>query len=68
MVFEPTLFNYLEGDETSLELHALSRLAADRQLVAYRHHAFWQCTDTLREKQLLEKLWQEGRAAWKMWE
>jgi len=68
LVFEPGLFDYLEGDQTSLESHALERLAADGQLAAYRHAAFWQCMDTLRDKRQLESLWQQGRARWKMWE
>jgi glucose-1-phosphate cytidylyltransferase len=67
MVFEPAIFRYLEGDHTSLESDALERLAADRQLAAYRHDRFWQSMDTLREKRLLEKLWQEGKAPWKVW-
>jgi len=67
MAFEPGIFNYLEGDGSSLEADALERLAADRQLAAYRHEGFWQCMDTLREKRLMESLWQEGRAPWKVW-
>jgi glucose-1-phosphate cytidylyltransferase len=68
LIFEPEIFNYLEGDHSSLEADALERLAADRQLAAYRHDGFWQCMDTLRDKRLLESLWQEGRAPWKVWE
>jgi glucose-1-phosphate cytidylyltransferase len=68
MVFEPEIFDYLEGDNSSLEADALERLAAARQLVAYRHEGFWQCMDTLRDKRLLESLWQERRAPWKVWE
>lgn len=68
MVFEPEVFNYLEGDESVLETDALERLAAERQLAAYRHGQFWQCMDTLRDKRLLEGLWHEGRAPWKVWE
>ena len=68
LVFEPEIFDYLEGDESSLEVDALERLAADRQLAAYRHEGFWQCMDTLRDKRLLENLWQEQRAPWKLWE
>jgi glucose-1-phosphate cytidylyltransferase len=68
LVFEPRLFDYLEGDDCSLEANVLERLAADRQLVAYRHDRFWQCMDTLRDKRLLQSLWQEGRAPWKMWQ
>ena len=63
-----SLFDYLEGDDCSLEANVLERLAADRQLVAYRHDRFWQCMDTLRDKRLLQSLWQEGRAPWKMWQ
>ncbi|HMF54721.1 MAG TPA: glucose-1-phosphate cytidylyltransferase [Pyrinomonadaceae bacterium] len=68
MVFEPEIFNYIEGDDSSLEVDALERLAADRQLAAYRHEGFWQCMDTLRDKRFLESLWQERRAPWKIWE
>lgn len=66
-VFEPQVFDYLEGDQTVLESDALPRLAAARQLAVYRHEGFWQCMDTLREKRLLESLWQ-GSKPWKVWE
>jgi glucose-1-phosphate cytidylyltransferase len=66
MIFEPSVFDYLKGDESSLEVDALERLAAARQLAAYRHESFWQCMDTLRDKRLLETLWHEGRAPWKV--
>jgi len=68
LVLEPEIFNYLEGDQSSLEADALERLAADKQLAGYRHQGFWQCMDTLRDKRLLESLWQEQRAPWKVWE
>lgn len=68
LVFEPAIFNYLGGDHSSLEADAMEQLAADRQLAAYRHDHFWQCMDTLRDKRLLESLWQEGRAPWRVWE
>jgi glucose-1-phosphate cytidylyltransferase len=67
LVFEPAVFRYLHGDESSLEANALEQLAADRQLAAYRHEAFWQCMDTLRDKRLLDGLWRAGNAPWKMW-
>jgi glucose-1-phosphate cytidylyltransferase len=67
-IFEPEIFNYLEGDDSNLEINALERLAAEGQLAAYRHEQFWQCMDTLRDKRLLETLWQERRAPWKVWE
>jgi len=68
LVFEPELFDYLLGDGCSLESHAMERLAADGQLAAFRHEGFWQCMDTPREKNYLEKLWQQGTAPWKTWE
>lgn len=66
-VFEPGVFDYLEGDHTILEREPLERLAAEGQLMAYRHTGFWQPMDTLRERQLLEALWQSGNAPWKSW-
>jgi len=69
MVFEPAIFDYLDqGDQTILEADALERLAADGQLAAYRHEAFWQCMDTLRDKRHLQRLWADGAAPWKTWE
>jgi glucose-1-phosphate cytidylyltransferase len=67
MVFEPGVLRYLDDDDTSLEAHALERLALDRQLAAYRHDGFWQCMDTLRDVRLLESLWEGGKAPWKVW-
>lgn len=67
LVCERALFNYLEGDYSSLEANVLERLAADRQLVAYRHEGFWQCMDTLRDVRLLENLWHSGKPPWKVW-
>jgi glucose-1-phosphate cytidylyltransferase len=68
MVLEPGVFEYLKGDDPSLEADALERLAADRQLAAYKHDSFWQCMDTLRDLRLLESLWQGGQAPWMTWE
>jgi glucose-1-phosphate cytidylyltransferase len=67
LVFEPAIFKYLEGDKSSLEADAMERLASDQQLTAYKHDRFWQCMDTLRDKRLLESLYEEGRAPWKVW-
>lgn len=64
-VFEPAVLDYIAGDDTSLEREPLERLAADGQLMAYRHHGFWQPMDTLREKLLLEDAWASGAAPWK---
>jgi glucose-1-phosphate cytidylyltransferase len=68
LVFEPEIFKYLHGDLSSLEADAMEKLALDRQLAAYRHEGFWQCMDTLRDKRLLQNLWKEGKAPWKVWE
>ena len=68
MVFEPRLFDYLKEDQTSLEADALEQIAADGELVAYRHDRFWQCMDTLRDVRLLERLWQSGKAPWSTWD
>lgn len=68
MVFEPQLFDYLEGDDTVFEKKPLNTLVAEKQLVGYIHEGFWQCMDTLREKKNLEQLWQSGEAPWKVWE
>jgi glucose-1-phosphate cytidylyltransferase len=66
-VLEPEVFDYIEGDDTQFEKAPLEGLARDGQLVAYRHESFWQCMDTLRDKVLLEKLWQKGNPPWKTW-
>jgi glucose-1-phosphate cytidylyltransferase len=63
-VFEPRVFEYLAGDRTVLEREPLERLASDGQLMAYRHPGFWQPMDTVRDRQLLEKLWATGAAPW----
>ena len=65
-VFEPGVLDYLD-DDCVLEEEPLAQLAADKQLVAYRHEGFWQPMDTYREWQLLNGLWDEGRAPWKTW-
>jgi glucose-1-phosphate cytidylyltransferase len=67
-VFEPKVFDYLHGDETILEKDPLENLAKNGQLMAYKHEGFWQCMDTLRDKQLIEKLWESDSAPWKVWE
>ncbi len=67
-VLEPQALEYIEGDGMPWELEPLQRLAAEGQLVAYRHDGFWQCIDTIRDVQLVEKLWSEGKAPWKIWD
>lgn len=67
MVLQPEIFNYLEGDQTILEREPLERLVIEGQLMSYRHTGFWQCMDNVRERELLEKLWNGGQAPWKVW-
>jgi len=67
-VLEPAVLDYIAGDNTYFELDPLMRLAREGQLMAYRHAGFWQPMDTLREKKLLESLWESGKAPWKIWQ
>ena len=67
LVFEPQILDYLSSDENILELDVLERLAEVNQLAAFKHHDFWQCMDTLRDKRQLEAAWQNGDAPWKIW-
>jgi len=62
-----SVMRYIDGDQTLWEREPLERLAADGQLMAYRHDGFWQPMDTLREKRVLEDLWAGGAAPWKVW-
>lgn len=66
-VLEPGVFDYIDGDMTHWEKEPLERLARDGQLMAYKHTSFWQCMDTIREKKILESLWESGKAPWKVW-
>jgi glucose-1-phosphate cytidylyltransferase len=66
-VIEPEVFDYIDSDETAFEREPLERLAREGQLAAYRHEGFWQCMDTLRDKKLLERLWDTGKPPWKTW-
>lgn len=67
MVVEPQIFNYIDDDETVFEREPLERVAALGELNAYKHHGFWQCMDTVRDKQKLEELWASDHAPWKVW-
>ncbi len=67
MVLEPEIFSYLEDDTTVFEQKPLSRLAGEGQLMSYHHKGFWQCMDTLHEKNILEELWVTNKAPWKKW-
>ena len=67
MVLEPSVFDYIEGDETFFEREPLENLAHDGKLTAYKHYGFWKCMDTLRDKEALDFLWNTKQAAWKRW-
>ena len=67
-VLEPGIFDYIDGDSTQFEHQPLENLARDGELMAYQHHGFWQCMDTIREKTRLEHLWESGDAPWKTWQ
>jgi len=66
-VMEPSVLQYIDGDDTVWEQQPLQRLAAKGQLSAYQHEGFWQPMDTLRDKTLLEELWSGDKAPWKSW-
>lgn len=68
MILEPSVFGYIDSDETVFEKTPLERLATEGELTAYIHEGFWQCMDTKREKDKLEELWASGGAPWKMWD
>ncbi len=67
MVLEPKIFDYIDGDSCVFEREPMERLAVEGELMSYMHRGFWQCMDTAREKETLEKLWASGSAPWKVW-
>lgn len=67
MVLEPEIFNYLDGDKCVFEREPLQKLAEQEELVSYLHSGFWQCMDTKKEHEALEKMWGNGEAPWKVW-
>lgn len=67
-VLSPKVIPYIDGDDMPWEAEPLTRIAEERQLQAYEHQGFWQPMDTLRDKNLLESLWQSGQAPWKTWD
>ncbi len=68
MVFEPEIFDYIDGDDTILEKDTLNRLADAGQLQAYKYDGYWGCMDTKREMEKLDKMVAEGKAPWMKWE
>jgi glucose-1-phosphate cytidylyltransferase len=67
MVLERRVLDYIDSDDVYFQKEPMERLAADRQLMAYRHESYWQAMDTLRDKVALEHLWDSGNAPWKVW-
>ena len=66
-IFEPEIFDYLDGDHSILEKEPLEKLAQEGQLQAYKHNGFWYAMDTLRDRNHLEQLWKTEKAPWKLW-
>lgn len=66
-VCQPKVFKYIAGDKTIFEKEPMENIAAEGQMVAFKHHGFWKPMDTLRDKQELEADWQTGKAPWKIW-
>ena len=64
---EPEIAEYIDNDDTLFEREPLERLAAEGELMAYQHTEFWACMDTMRDKVMLERLWNSGEAPWKVW-
>ena len=67
-VLEPGIRKYIQDDNSIWERDPMEKLAAEKKLAAYKHDGFWQCMDTLRDVRLLENLWTEKKAPWKVWE
>ncbi len=67
MVLEPKIFDYIAGDATVFEKDSLETLANQGELMAYKHGGFWQCMDTMRDKEKLESMWANNEAKWKLW-
>ncbi len=66
-ILSPGVLDYISGDQSSWEREPIENLAHDGELMAFKHYGFWQPMDTLREKNILESLWESGKAPWKVW-
>jgi glucose-1-phosphate cytidylyltransferase len=62
------VIDYIEGDDTNFERYPLETIAVEGELKAFKHDGFWQCMDTMRDKEFLEELWANDKAPWKVWE
>lgn len=67
MVLEPKIFDYIAGDDTTFEREPLEKIAKEGELMAFKHNGFWQCMDTMRDREKLEALWRNNEAPWKVW-
>lgn len=67
MVLEPEIFDYIAGDDTTFEREPLEKIAKEGELMAFKHNGFWQCMDTMRDREKLEALWRNNEAPWKVW-
>jgi glucose-1-phosphate cytidylyltransferase len=67
MVLDPKVLDYVADDTVMFEREPMEKLAKDRELMCFKHHGFWQCMDTLRDKEKLEKMWAKNNAPWKVW-
>jgi glucose-1-phosphate cytidylyltransferase len=66
-VCENKIYNYLKDDKTILEKEPFEKMASDKEMFAYLHEGFWKCMDTLRDKQMLNQMWENNQAKWKSW-
>jgi len=67
-VLDKKVLDYIADDTTIWEREPIETLSAENQLIGYKHDGFWSCMDTLREKTMLQELWDSGNAPWKVWE
>ena len=67
MVCDTRVIDYIADDDTIFEREPIERIASFGMATCYKHYGFWQCMDTLRDKEKLEKLWENGEAPWKVW-
>jgi len=66
-VLNSKIFDFIKNDKTVFEREPLEKMVRRKQLMAFKHNGYWQCMDTMRDKELLVKLWISGKAPWKKW-
>ena len=67
MVLEPDVLDFVKDESVMFEQEPMEKIAESGEMVCFKHLGFWQCMDTLRDKQMLESLWAEKKAPWKLW-